>query len=143
MRSSNGSPTKTTLIANNPAATPSGELNAAASRCILPIKFPYSSTGAAYPQTATYYETFDLYTGRKMTLSDFVDPARHEALRKLVEADFRKQRGADVEFEKLPLDDHFAPLNEGLVFHYSPGDVGPHARGETTVVIPWAAVKGL
>jgi len=103
----------------------------------------YSSTGAAYPQTATYYETFDLYTGRTMTLSDFVDPARHEALRKLVEADFRKQRGADVEFEKLPLDDHFAPLNEGLVFHYSPGDVGPHARGETTVVIPWAAVKGL
>lgn len=103
----------------------------------------YSSTGAAYPQTATYYDTFDLGTGRTMTLADFVEPTRHEALRKLVEADFRKQRGPDVDFEKLPLDDHFAPLNEGLVFHYSPSDVGPHARGETTVVIPYERLKSL
>lgn len=103
----------------------------------------YSSTGAAYPQTATYYETFDLQTGHTMTLAEIVEPIRHEALRKLVEADFRKQRGPDVEFDKLPLDDHFAPLKEGLVFHYSPGDIGPHARGETTVVIPWDVVNGL
>jgi hypothetical protein len=103
----------------------------------------YSSTGAAYPHTATYYDTFELRTGRLMALADFVDLSRHDALRKLVEAEFRKQRGDDVEFEKLPLDEHFAPLQEGLVFHYSPGDVGPHARGETTVVIPYAALKDL
>ena len=101
----------------------------------------YSSTGAAYPNRSTNYETYSLKDGRTLTLADFVDPARHEALRKLVEADFRKQRGPEVEFEKLPLDDHFAPLQEGLVFHYSPGDVGPHALGETTVVIPYASLK--
>lgn len=103
----------------------------------------YSSMGAAHPNRSTNYETYSLKDGHTLKLAEVVDPARHDALRKLVEADFRRQRGADFEFDKLPLDDHFAPLGEGLVFHYSPGDVGPHAFGETTVVIPYAALKGL
>ncbi|MBM3758597.1 MAG: hypothetical protein FJW38_32070 [Acidobacteria bacterium] len=83
--------------------------------------------GAFYLNRSTNYETYPLKDGHTLTLADFADPARDEAL--------RKQRGANVQFERLPLDDHFAPLKTVLVFHYPPG--------ETTVAIPWAAVEGV
>lgn len=114
----------------------------------------YSYLGGAHPNTMRLYRSYDLRSGDRITLNALFSPAALAELERLGEADFRRARGippgssleeAGFWFEagQFSLNDNWAVVDGGLVFHYNAYEVTSYAAGPTEVRIPRALVSGL
>lgn len=102
----------------------------------------YSYTGGAHPNAFASIGTFDLETGERLGVEDFVGDL--EKLKTLAEEHFRKER-ADVfeegfDFEEgwpFAIAHNVGLTTDGLFFCYVPYEVMPYALGFTEFVIPF------
>lgn len=107
----------------------------------------YGYTGGAHDFGGMDYYTLEKSTGRRMSLSDFIDSSKMEKLRQLGEVEFCKVRNIPPEqslsdagftFEG---DQFFLPRNfyfdeAGLHFLFNSYEVGPYVLRETEFFIP-------
>lgn len=108
--------------------------------------------GASHPQHIYQSWSYDLRTGRRLTLASLLRPGSTQALRKLALhymdpsylADIQEwynnpQQGAEG-LSYLDLEEVFGLAPDGLTLA---ADLGPHAMGPTTITIPYAALRPL
>ena len=108
--------------------------------------------GASHPQHGYLSWSYDLRTGRRLTLASLLKPGSKQALRKLALhymdptylADIQEwydnpQQGAQG-LSYLNLEEVFGLAPDGLTLD---ADLGPHAMGPTTITIPYAALRPL
>lgn len=119
----------------------------------LTVKFDtYAYTGGAHPNSNLSFYTFDLESGRMLTLADMVTDTT--TLLGVVEKAFRKQQEltpqTNLEEQGYFLRDgrFFLPANvgmsqEGLVFYYNPYEIAAYAVGPIQVTIPYAQLTGI
>jgi hypothetical protein len=110
--------------------------------------------GGAHPNAATRLLCFDNHTGRRLSLSDLIAPARRDSLERLAEAEFRRVRGLAPEAplaaagfwfkgDRFGLNGNFAVTRRGLEFLYNDYEIGPHAMGPTRIDLDWSVVRPL
>jgi hypothetical protein len=99
--------------------------------------------------------TFDAKDGRRLNFSEFVSDESKPLLQRVAEAELRKvrevpassslaQQGFFVkEGEALKITENFGIVENGLLLHYNPYDIGPYALGPTDLVIPREVLKPL
>ncbi|MBD2752899.1 DUF3298 and DUF4163 domain-containing protein [Spirosoma validum] len=119
----------------------------------LTVKFDtYAYTGGAHPNSNLSFYTFDLDSGRMLTLADMVTDTT--SLLGVVEKAFRKQQElsphTNLEEQGYFLRDghFFLPANvglsmEGLVFYYNPYEIAAYAVGPIQVTVPYAQLTGI
>jgi hypothetical protein len=112
-------------------------------------------TGGAHPNSRKRYRTLDPETGAVLSLSDLLQPGFEERLRSAGERAFRAVRGLGPEVDlaeagffqasggRFELNDNFAPLGDGLAFHFDPYEIAAYAAGPTDLIIPWSEISEL
>lgn len=113
----------------------------------------YAYEGGAHGNYSTYFVNYDPRTAQRIRLTDLIRADAGEALRALAEELFRKQEGlqpnqkldGDYFFEngRFRLNDNFTLTDAGLRFLYNPYEIKPYAAGQTTLDLPWAALRPL
>lgn len=111
-----------------------------------------SRTGGA-AERREHYATLYLTTGLPVALEHLLVEGSRERLLEIAEASFRRVRGLDPGAslreagfpfgDGFELPESFAVTTEGLVFHYNPSEIAPHATRATTVRIPRAELAGV
>ena len=104
--------------------------------------------GANHPGATFPFSTFDLHTGRPITLTSLLKPGRTKALHRLlvpylqaVDAEaLRDVRNRVNTMTYDDLEDLFALSSEGLLVQAM---LGPYAEGPTSITIPYAALRPL
>nr|WP_255552061.1 DUF3298 and DUF4163 domain-containing protein [Roseivirga sp. E12] len=102
----------------------------------------YSYTGGAHPNQYQVYRSYDLQTGKAITLSDILSSGFEEELNQAAEIEFRmlkeippneelKDRGYFFEGGTFVLNDNFAIINKSLIFYFNPYEIAPYAVGST------------
>lgn len=102
----------------------------------------YSYTGGAHPNTYQVYRSYDLKTGKAITLSDLLKIGFEEDLNESAEIEFRMLKeippsqalkSKDYFFENgtFQLNDNFAIINRSLIFYYNAFEIAPYAIGPT------------
>ena len=103
-------------------------------------------TGGAHGMYGTKLQTYDLHTGKVVSLTDVVKDT--VALLPLLESAFvasKKEEGADSKLEDmlytdnkhLPMTNNFCITKEGIRVNYLPYEVAAYAFGETDILITW------
>ncbi len=99
--------------------------------------------------------TFDLTSGKRVTLSDIVSEESQARFEEIVEREFRRVRKIPLErslqdegiflSEKgtLPMTENIGIISAGLLVHYNPYEVAPYSFGPTQVIIPREALSGM
>jgi hypothetical protein len=110
-------------------------------------------TGGAHGNHGAAHVTFDLATGKEVTLDDLLKPGVKDELTRLAEAALREEYGLKPSdslsdegplFEdKFELNDNWFVTPAGLGFSYSPYEIGPYAAGFIEPLIPFARLKDL
>lgn len=108
--------------------------------------------GASHPQHGYLSWSYDLSTGRRLTLASLLKPGGQQGLRKLALhymdstylADIQEwyhnpQQGAEG-LSYLNLEEVFGLAPDGLTLD---ADLGPHVLGSTTIIVPYAALRPL
>ena len=112
----------------------------------------YSFTGGAHGIGTQTYLLFSTFSGKLLSLDDFIEPESRTSLEKEGELFFRKslelQEGADLEASGFwfPENQFYLPENfklekEGVRFRFEVYEVGPYALGGLEFTMPWKAVK--
>lgn len=102
----------------------------------------YSYTGGAHANSLQIYRSYDLKTGKVITLKDILAPGSEEALNEAAELEFRMDKqippsrnldeeGYFFEGNRFQLNDNFAILNRSLLFYFNPYEIAPYALGGT------------
>lgn len=102
----------------------------------------YSYTGGAHPNAYQVYRSYDLKTGKAITLSDILKVGFEDNINASAEIEFRmlkeippsqalKEKGYFFENGKFQLNDNFAIINKSLIFYYNPFEIAPFAIGPT------------
>lgn len=102
----------------------------------------FSFTGGAHPNSYQVYRSYDLQTGKAITLDDFLVAGFEEQLNQLAEIEFRMDKqiapnqalndeGYFFEDGKFKLNGNFAILGQTLLFYYNPYEIGPYSIGPT------------
>jgi hypothetical protein len=120
---------------------------------VLTVKYEtYAYTGGAHPNSNSSFYTFDLESGRMLTLADMVSDTT--ALLSVVENAFRKNQELlpqnNLEEQGYFLRDgrFFLPANvgmsrEGMVFYYNPYEIAAYALGPIQVTVPYEQLNGI
>jgi Protein of unknown function (DUF3298) len=127
-------------------------------------QFEYVDGFGAHPNGASGYQTFDLRTGRALTLAELLRPGFELPLRRLLSTRLRTDPGYadfyrdDVEGDTAqiwwppgPDQQPLAPLPkagfhltpQGLGFGYNPYEIGPHVLGPQLVELSYQEIKPL
>jgi hypothetical protein len=112
-----------------------------------------SYTGGAHPNSLADLATFDLASGRRITLDDVLLPDALPQLTGAAGSAFRETRAVPAdrslreagfwfEGDVFSLPDRWAIVGEGLAFHFDAYEVAPYAAGPTDFVVPWSALRG-
>lgn len=98
---------------------------------------------------------FALVDGRRLTLTEIINPDSKGVLQQVAEAEFRRVRRIPVgrslqdegffvvPGEPFGVADNFGVVAGGILLHYNPYDIGPYVMGETDVLLPREAVAPL
>jgi hypothetical protein len=110
------------------------------------------SAGASHPQNIWKSWSYDLYTGRRITLASLIKPGSKPALLRLALqymdpsylTDLQEwyddpQQGAES-LSYLHLEEVFGLAPDGLTLS---DNLGPHSMGPTTITIPYTALRPL
>jgi hypothetical protein len=110
-------------------------------------------TGGAHGNHGAAHVTFDLATGKEVTLDDLFKPGIKNELTRLAEAALREQYGlkpgdslsgeGPLFEDKFELNDNWFVTSTGLGFSYDPYEIGPYAAGFIEPLIPFAKLKDL
>jgi hypothetical protein len=112
----------------------------------------YTYEGGAHPNSFVRFANYDPRTGRRLRLSDWLQPGTEARLNALAEKIFRKQEGlrADDQLEgyffennRFRLNDNFTLTSDGLRFVYNPYEIKPYVAGRTTLDVPWSVLRPL
>lgn len=105
----------------------------------------YSYTGGAHPNYFASLMNFDVKTGKKLSLEDFIKDKA--TLTKIAESAFRKEKemGTTENLneagyfwdETFGLPENIGLGEEGLKLYYNPYEIAPYALGVTEFVIPY------
>lgn len=104
----------------------------------------FSYTGGAHPNSNQVYKSFDLNTGKAITLDDLLVKGYEEELNESAEIEFRmlkeippaftlEEKGYVFEGGKFKLNDNFAIINESILFYYNPYEIASYADGPTEI----------
>lgn len=102
----------------------------------------YSFTGGAHPNSYQVYRSYDLATGKALTLGDLLDVGYELDLNEAAELEFRMAKrippsrdlddeGYFFEENRFKLNSNFAIMNRSLLFYFNPYEIGPYALGAT------------
>jgi hypothetical protein len=98
---------------------------------------------------------FDAHDGKKLSLAELIGDASSQPLGQIAEAEFRRARGitpdrslADEGFfvsggEPFSVTENFGIVEQGVLLHYNPYEIGPYVMGDTEVILPRDAVAPL
>jgi len=113
------------------------------------LHLEYENTGGAHPYSHWASETFDVKTGKKLTLSDIFGVSTEKALEKVYEVVFAqidKIKDTDDFFynENYKEDvknnysmENFVLDHEGIIFYYEPYAIAPYAAGIPAFKLPY------
>lgn len=111
----------------------------------------YSFTGGAHGNSIAEHLTFDLETGKELTLDELLKPGWNEAVRALAEATLRRAYGlkpedslheeGPLQVETLELNGNWHLTAEGLGFCYDPYEIAAYAVGFIHPVIRYRDLK--
>lgn len=104
----------------------------------------FSYTGGAHPNSNQVYKSFNLNTGKAITLDDILVNGFEEELNESAEIEFRmlkeippaftlEEKGYVFEGGKFKLNDNFAIINESILFYYNPYEIASYADGPTEI----------
>ncbi len=104
----------------------------------------FSYTGGAHPNSNQVYRTFDLTSGRPITLSDILVKGYEDELNESAEIEFRmlkeippnislEERGYVFEGGRFALNDNFAIINNSLLFYFNAYEIASYAEGPTEI----------
>lgn len=107
----------------------------------------YEYTGGAHGMPFRQFGVYDRQTGTQLTLRDLISNTEEE-LKDIVSPYFRKPAEAGATFygpdevvqtvwDRTTFDSDFYLSDGGLVFYYTPYDLGPYAAGFLEVTIPF------
>lgn len=102
----------------------------------------YSFTGGAHPNAYQVYRSYDLTTGKALTLGDLLETGYELDLNEAAELEFRMAKqippsrdlddeGYFFEGNRFKLNSNFAIMNRSLLFYFNPYEIGPYALGAT------------
>lgn len=102
----------------------------------------YSFTGGAHAISYQVYRSYDLQTGKTITLGDLLEPAYEIELNEAAELEFRMAKqippsrdlddeGYFFEGNRFKLNQNFAIMNRSLLFFFNPYEIAPYALGST------------
>lgn len=102
----------------------------------------YSFTGGAHPNSYQVYRSYDLVTGKALTLDDLLETGYDLDLNEAAELEFRMAKrippsrdlddeGYFFEGNRFKLNSNFAIMNKSLLFYFNPYEIGPYALGAT------------
>jgi hypothetical protein len=114
----------------------------------------FQYTGGAHPNTSIRLASFDVRSGRRLTLSDLLHPGFGARLDSLGEQAFRAARelpadssiadsGFWFEGGRFRLPPGFAVTSDGLRFYFNAYEVAPYALGPTDFLIPFGQFEYL
>ncbi|MCB1054950.1 MAG: DUF3298 and DUF4163 domain-containing protein [Acidobacteria bacterium] len=115
----------------------------------------YEFTGGAHPNTFVQLRTLRLSDGVAPSLDDLLVPGGRSRLDGVAEGRFREVRGlsADEDLEaagftffegdRFALNDNFAVVDDGLLFHYNPYEIAPYVMGPTELFLSWQDLAGI
>jgi hypothetical protein len=102
-----------------------------------------SFTGGAHGSFTTRFVNVDPATGTDYLLGALLRPGYEDALERLAEEDFERQRmppadsvqtGLESSFK---LNDNYGFRKEGIVFYFNDYELGSYAEGPTEILIPY------
>ncbi|MET0462497.1 MAG: DUF3298 domain-containing protein, partial [Chitinophagaceae bacterium] len=102
----------------------------------------YAYTGGAHGNYGTHYASVNPATGKTYLLADVLSPAGRKVLNKLLDKNFRKDRGlgatgslkeAGLFDDTITANENFFLTGAGIGFNYVPYEIGPYAMGEVIV----------
>lgn len=108
--------------------------------------------GAAHPQHVFESWSYDLHTGRRITLASFVKPGSTAALRRLalrhidpdylagLQSNYEDSHAGAEHIKYIDWASEFGLTPEGLVVT---SEIGSHAMGPVTITIPYAELRPL
>jgi hypothetical protein len=102
----------------------------------------YSFTGGAHPNSSQVYRSYDLATGRAITLADLLEKGYEMDMNEAAELEFRMTKqippsrdlddeGYFFEGNRFKLNNNFAIMNRSLLFYFNPYEIGPYSLGAT------------
>jgi hypothetical protein len=114
----------------------------------------FSATGGAHPNSSIQLASFEVGSGRRLSLSDLLVTGHGPPLSALAEKAFRAARGvpADSSLENVGfwfegsqfrLPRNFAVTADGLRFYYNAYEVGPYVLGATDFLVSYDDLSGL
>jgi hypothetical protein len=115
----------------------------------------YSYLGGPHPNIFVTLATLELTKGEELTLEQILLPGAAPRMEELAERKFREARGltaeeslADAGFifldgGEFALNENFAVVDGGVVFHYDPYEIAPYALGPTDVLLGWSELSGI
>lgn len=113
----------------------------------------FAFTGGAHGNFAASLSTYDLSTGKSLSLAEVVrDTAALVPMLEKAFVDTKKEGPSDTlklsdllfpEFKKLPVSTNFCLVQEGVRFFYNPYEVAAWAVGSTEITLTWEQLGAL
>jgi hypothetical protein len=114
----------------------------------------FTATGGAHPNSNIQLASFEVTSGRRLSLSDLLVPGHGPPLSALAEKGFRVARAAPADsslealgfwFEggQFRLPRNFAVTADGLRFYFNAYEVGPYVLGPTDFLVSYDDISGL
>lgn len=110
-------------------------------------------TGGAHPNSYITFYNFDKANGNQITLATIFGTNFETALNKIIDANFRKEKGLSATdnlqdkaglFEnKITYTKNFAIEKKGLRFYYNSYDIAAYVYGPTEVMVTWNDLKDI
>ena len=112
------------------------------------VVYAYSYDGGAHGDEGEYAMVFDKNTGNLLSEGDFFVPGYEYDLSQMLSAHLRESFADPSDYESLFMKDiesngNFLVSSEGVVYIYSPYEIGPHSLGTIRVTIPWEEVNSI
>ena len=103
-------------------------------------------TGGAHSNYSSCVAMFDVRSGRRLTVTDYVGERGLDALAQEVVEGLARQEGEVVRADLLDsvrAFDKVAAVDEGLFFAFDPYEIAGFARGAVEHLVPWPVVHAL
>lgn len=113
--------------------------------------YSYSYTGGAHGNYGTHVVTYDTRTGQPLTFDDIFRPSTDAQLSRLLEQKVRQELHIKASepldetllVKKIPVTHNIYLTSGGVVFVYTPYEIGPYALGEIPIFVSLTELQPL
>lgn len=129
------------------------EMDYNANNLLSVVNLQYENTGGAHPNSCWLSDTFDVTTGKKLSLADILGGSREEALEKVYQTvleQIKKTEGTEefVYQDNYPenvrnsfSENDFVLTSNSLMVYYQPYAIAPYAAGIPKFELPYSQMK--